>query len=73
MNQYITKEQMEIGKTYNKFVSVVVRLQSENKYYEFLPANKSQMLDVIYRFHNIKDIVSFEVVKEFYKLKSKWA
>jgi len=73
MNQYITKQQMENGKTYNKFVSVVVRLKNENKYYEFLPANKSEMIDVIYRFHNIQDIVSFEVVKEFYKLKSKWA
>ena len=73
MNQYITKEQMEIGKTYNKFVSVVVRLKNENKFYEFLPSNKSQMMDVIYRFHNISEIVSIEILKEFYKLKSKWS
>jgi hypothetical protein len=72
MNQYITKEQKEIGKTYNKFVSVVVRLKEENRYYEFLPANKSLMMDVIYRFHLKEDIVSLEVVKEYYKLKLKW-
>jgi hypothetical protein len=73
MTQFITKEQMEIGKTYNKFVSVVVRLQGENKFYEFMPSKKSEMMDIIYRFHLKNDIKSIEVVKEYYKLKSKWS
>jgi hypothetical protein len=72
MNQYITKQEMENGKTYNKFVSVVVRLQGENKYYEFMPSKKSEMMDVIYRFHLKTDIINIEVIKEYYKLKSKW-
>jgi hypothetical protein len=72
MKNYITKEQMENGKTYNKLVSVVVRLKNENKYYEYLPCNKSQMLDVIYRFNLKSEIISIEIVKEYYALKSKW-
>jgi hypothetical protein len=72
MKNYITKEQMEKGKTYHKLVSVVVRLKNENKYYESFPANKNEMLDVIYCFNLKSDIMSIEVVKEYYTLKSKW-
>jgi hypothetical protein len=72
MKNFITKQEMEIGKTYNKLVSVVVKRNDGNRYYEFLPAKKSEMLDVIYRFNLKSEINSIEVVKEYYTLKTKW-
>ena len=68
----MTKQEMEIGKTYTKLVSVVVRRNDGNRYYEFLPAKKSEMLDVIHRFNLQSEINSIEIVKEYYTLKSKW-
>ena len=73
MKNQLSKSELDNNKTYHKFVNIVVFLNNgTNVYYESFPSKKSEMMDVIHRFHLIDEIKKIETLKTFYVLKDKW-
>ena len=74
MKNYITKEQKDTTKTYNKYVDILVRFEDGGtQYLEKLTGGKSNYMDQIYCIVGSRKIKAIEVKNTFYRLKDKWS
>ena len=74
MKNYITKEQKDTTKTYNKYVDILVRFEDGGTQYpEKLTGGKSNYMDQIYCIVGSRKIKAIEVKNTFYRLKDKWS
>ena len=74
-SDFITNKEIDSTKTYDKYVDVVVRTEKGTpQFFEYLPAPKKDMMDVVYRVSPMSNgkIQDVEIIRTWFKLKAKW-
>tara|TARA_R110002124_G_scaffold263451_1_gene429830 strand:- start:504 stop:734 length:231 start_codon:yes stop_codon:yes gene_type:complete len=73
MKNYIASTELDITKTYYKYVDVLVRFEDgSNQYIEKATATKSDMWSQIYMIVGTKKIKNIEIKDTCFRLKDKW-